>query len=75
MSHVMSNSQWSASWALKVVMAVFYRELKLYPWPVVLVIKRFMCQIEHREEVKGNSENLVLKLRIKSEILSVFKQW
>lgn len=68
MYHVMSNSQWSTSWALKVVMAVLYQELKLYPWPTVPVTKHFMCQIEHREEVEGNSENMILKIRIKSEI-------
>lgn len=32
-----------------------------------------MRRIEHRGEVKWNSENLVLKNRIKSEIWSVFK--
>lgn len=54
-------------------MAIFYWEVKLYPWPTVPVIKRFMRRIEHRGEVKRNSENLVSKNRIQSEIWSVFK--
>lgn len=54
-------------------MAVFFGEVKLYPWPTVPVIKHFTRQIEHRGEVKWNSENLVLKTRIKSEIWSVYR--
>lgn len=42
----------------KVPMVILYQEVKLYPWPMVPVIKHFMRRIEHRGEVKWNSENL-----------------
>lgn len=44
-------------------------------YPTMPTIKPFMRRFEHRGEVKENSENLVLKTRIKSVIWSVFKQW